>query len=145
MMWAKKGQKQRKECLHWSDSEQGYCEGWDDWEDWKDVISNCSYVADSITVKGIAMRVCEGKNSGSKANIKAIIINADKEECSTDPFDYKLNPKDYYETRAMGNCTNFEIKENIAKVWLVNQDSTDSLCLKDVYLDVSSSLGSTSM
>merc|ERR1712142_458205 len=91
------------------------------------------------------MRVCDGHNDGSQATIKAIIQNIDKQECTTEAFESELVPNQYFESTNMGECTSFQIKESYAEVWIVNEDSRDSLCLSDVYLDVSSSYGSTEM
>merc|ERR1719228_422262 len=139
-------------CQHWSDSASlwsghyGYCEGWSDWAAWESVISECSFLNSTLTVKTIAMKVCDDEKAGSKANIQAVIQNIDGERCTTTLKTEAFKPNGYVEISDIGEeCQRLEIKGGKAEAWIVNADEEDNLCLTDVYFDVSSSNGETDM
>lgn len=124
-------------CHLWSESESNYCEDDSEWSNWYDKEVKCEYLHSTSTVKTIAMKVCDGESSGSKATFQAVIKNMDDEECNTEEIKGDLTPGSYFEFSDMGDCISHAIKENKATVWILNMDAADDLCLSDVYLDVS--------
>ena len=107
-----------KVCEHWSDLGKGYCEGWVDWHDWLRVNSYCSYVNQTSTIKRIALMVCDEEDTGSTADIQAVIQNMDGERCTTDVFNTGgLKKGDYFEVTDIGEeCRGLEIREGQAEV-----------------------------
>lgn len=99
------------------------------------------------TVQKIALMTCPGRTSGSRSQIKAVIQNVDGDRCTTDALKNTLiQPGHYIESSNMGqDCQQTPLKNREAKVWIVNEDRKDNLCVTDVYLDASSSTGSTRM
>jgi len=126
--------------------EEGYCEGDAHWQNWGDVKATCAFVNNTATVKTIALKFCDDEGSETTSAIEAVIMNSDNQNCTTGVRDIiNLTKGSYEEINGLGNCMELEIKEKIAKVWLVNRDPSNSLCLTDVYLDISSSSGETRM
>jgi len=133
-------------CKMWGDSEEGYCEGDADWQSWRDVTASCEFVEHRATVKKLSLKICDDEGSGTTSAIHAIIQNTDNENCTTDVLTpNKFEAGSFEESSDIGSeCLKLPINENLAKVWIVNMDSQNSLCLTDVFLDIANaSTGTT--
>lgn len=131
-------------CKLWGDSEVSQCEGESRWVNWHDKYTSLAIDEDKTDVKDIAIRVCDGISSGSRSTFSAVIQNNDGDQCKTDTFQ-SLTPGKYIKITRMGDCSNLKINKNTAKVWILNEGAKDSLCLQDVYLDISNPRGETKM
>jgi len=133
------------ETSHFGGNPTSYCEGDSYTVPWGARNTRCDVGDSTETVKKIAVMTCTGSHSGSQSQIKAVIQNMDGEKCTTDALkNTPIQPGHYIESSNMGQeCRQTPLKNGDVKVWIVNEDRRDSLCITDVYLDVSSSSGTT--
>eukprot|EP00092_Neocalanus_flemingeri_P032690 GFUD01035555.1.p1 GENE.GFUD01035555.1~~GFUD01035555.1.p1 ORF type:complete len:1295 (+),score=228.20 GFUD01035555.1:99-3983(+) len=124
---------------------------WISWES-KSAEWICQYES-FVTIKAMHIRLCEENTAGSDSSFKAEFTNIDKGNCKknevchchTQELPIKgLDSNDFQSVYNLGgDCHSLQIYDNKVYLNLFNMDRTDSLCLTQIWVDVSDSAGNT--
>ena len=124
------------------------------WRKWEDVSAAwpCQYNT-YTTIKAMHIRLCDENTAGSDSRIKAEFTNIDQNNCKNDSRCHcqtkelplqGLDSNDFQSVYNLGgDCDSLQIFDNKVYLNLFNMDRTDSLCLTQIWVDISDSLGNT--
>jgi len=91
-------------------------------------------------MKTIHVKVCEkgeGTDPGSRRGIQAVLEDGNGKTCTTDKMEGPFYNGNFRSFSSLGNsCSDFVIGQEV-KMWIVNTEDDDGLCLNDIYFDSS--------
>ena len=116
------------------------------WYDWEEITWNCKYKLHT-QIKALKIRLCSSETAGSFSKFKAQFANIDKTNCQTKILPlWGLDSNDFqiiHSNHLGEDCNNLQIFDNKLYFNMFNMNESDSLCLAQVYVDISDGFGTT--
>ena len=116
------------------------------WYDWEEITWNCKYKLHT-QIKALKILLCSSETAGSFSKFKAQFANIDKTNCQTKILPlWGLDSNDFqiiHSNHLGEDCNNLQIFDNKLYFNMFNMNESDSLCLAQVYVDISDGFGTT--